>query len=154
MLECSPICREVNSPGQLETPDFGLYLPVSSLLRSHRLDVTQHSPQRNFLWGERCVTSKRRLRKRLPVSRLESDMSKIISEVHHILWHSTFTTIKFHYFELLSWFNVNINNKTKKWLESCFVVTIGGNVAGFVMVNGLTSGFTIIYLWRFLLWLN
>ena len=33
----------------------------SSLLRSRLLDVTQRSP----LWGERCVTSKRRLRRRL-----------------------------------------------------------------------------------------
>ena len=34
----------------------------ASLLRNRLLDVTQRSPQRNFLWGERCVTSKRRLR--------------------------------------------------------------------------------------------
>ena len=29
------------------------------------LDVTQRSPQRNFLWGKRCVTSIKRLRRRL-----------------------------------------------------------------------------------------
>ena len=46
-----------------------MHLPTVSLLRSRLLDVMQRSPQRKFLRGERCVTSKRRLRRRLADSR-------------------------------------------------------------------------------------
>ena len=37
----------------------------ASLLRSRFVDVTQRFPQRNSLWGERCVTSIKRMRRRL-----------------------------------------------------------------------------------------